>query len=143
VRITVVAALAVTFIGIAGAQPGPELLCCGIKRCPDGSMQVGADQCCSATEPESSCTTVANLGRRCNDDLPAVVTGAGDRGNVAGCAEVPGVACVGGEIGDDSGAVAGCVCVGDACEADFDFPNGKPSCTAVAVDACCDADACR
>ncbi|MEA2624721.1 MAG: hypothetical protein QOD06_766 [Candidatus Binatota bacterium] len=125
------------------AQTAAPLLCCGTKTCPDGRTQVGAERCCVNPQDPSTCTQVANLGKRCDDDLAAAVTGAPGRRNVAGCAEQPGVACIGGEIGDDSGIVAGCVCVGDACEADVDFPNGKQACTRIAVDACCAADACR
>jgi hypothetical protein len=123
----------------AGAQ---ELLCCGTKACPAGTTQLGDGQCCTDPGDPSTCAVVANLGKRCNDDPAAVVSDLPARNNIAGCAEVPGVACIGGEIGDDSGPVDGCVCVGDSCEADFDFPNGKPHCTAIAVDACCAAGAC-
>jgi hypothetical protein len=141
-RIGILAVLLATLAGSAAAQDAPALLCCGTKTCPPGTVQVGGDQCCVNPVDPSTCATVANLGKRCNDDLGAAVTGVPARGNVAGCVEVPGAACVGGEIGDDSGPVAGCVCVGEFCEADFDFPNGKSSCTAIAVDACCAADAC-
>ncbi|MGH7896496.1 MAG: hypothetical protein ACREQQ_00970 [Candidatus Binatia bacterium] len=140
-RIGMLVWLLAVVAGSATAQT-MERLCCGTKTCPAGTVQVRADQCCTNEAEPSTCTTVANLGKRCNDDLAAALSGIPDRGNVAGCAEVPGVACVGGQIADDSGPVAGCVCIADACEADFDFPNGKPDCTAIAVDACCAADAC-
>ena len=136
-----IALFAVALVGVASAQYGAGLLCCGTKACPEGTTQVGPDQCCADPQDSGTCAAVANLGRRCNG-VGEAVTGIPDRGNVAGCVEIQGVVCVGGQIGDDSGPVAGCVCVGDACEADFDFPNGKPNCTAIAVDACCDAGAC-
>ncbi|HSG90171.1 MAG TPA: hypothetical protein VLA56_13245 [Pseudomonadales bacterium] len=117
-----------------------RLLCCGTKTCPEGQVADETNTACCNPDG-SGCTPTANLGKRCNDDLAAAAAGMPERGNVAGCVEVPG-ACIGGQIGDDSGPVAGCVCLGDVCEADVDFPNGKPNCTRIAVDACCEAGAC-
>jgi len=137
-RLAIFVAAMVAFT--AGTALADGILCCGTKTCPTGKVE-NPDQtaCC---EPDGSgCVLTANLGRRCNDDLAAALTGIPDRENVAGCVETD-AACVGGQIGDDSGPVAGCVCVGDYCEADVDFPDGKVNCTRIAVDACCDAGAC-
>jgi hypothetical protein len=116
-----------------------DLRCCGTVTCPPGTAQVGDDQCCDG----DGCQTVSWLGKHCEADLVAVGTGIPDRGNLAGCLEEPGVACIGGAIRGGAGPIAGCVCVGEACEADVDFPNGGPACTRIAVDACCRANACR
>lgn len=140
-RIATLAAAFGVWLLLAPASAQTEYeLCCATKTCPDGQVANQAGTACCLPDG-TGCVDTANLGKRCNDDVAAAVGGIEERENVAGCVEMPG-ACIGGQIDDDSGPVAGCVCIGDVCEADVDFPNGKPNCTRIAVDACCEAGAC-